>query len=82
VSHRYKFSKIGGVDYNSHNPAILNPIPPKKVQKDWKSDYAKMKEEMIYEKNPPYFDDLINNLSNLMNQLQNLSWKFELNFKH
>ena len=81
VSHRYKFSKIGGVVYNSHNPATLNPIPPKKVQKDWESDYAKMKEEMIFEKNPPTFDDLINNLSNLMNQLQNLNWKFELNFK-
>jgi predicted nucleotidyltransferase component of viral defense system len=81
VSHRYLFSKIGGVDYNSHNPATLNPIPPNKVQKDWESDYAKMKEEMIYEKNPPSFEDLISNLSNLKDQLLNVGWKFELTFK-
>jgi predicted nucleotidyltransferase component of viral defense system len=81
VSHRYLFSKIGGVDYNSHNPATLNPIHPNKVQKDWESDYAKMKEEMIYEKNPPSFEDLISNLSNLKDQLLNVGWKFELTFK-
>lgn len=81
VSHRYLFSKIGGVDYNSHNPATLNPIPPNKVQKDWESDYIKMKEEMIYEKNPPSFEDLISNLSNLKDQLLNVGWKFELTFK-
>lgn len=81
VSHRYLFSKIGGVDYNSHNPATLNPIPPNKVQKDWESDYAKMKEEMIYEKNPPSFEDLISNLTNLKDQLLNVGWKFELTFK-
>jgi predicted nucleotidyltransferase component of viral defense system len=81
VSHRYLFSKIGGVDYNSHNPSTLNPIPPNKVQKDWESDYAKMKEEMIYEKNPPSFEDLISNLTNLKDQLLNVGWKFELTFK-
>lgn len=81
VSHRYLFSKIGGVDYNSHNPVTLNPIPPNKVQKDWESDYVKMKEEMIYEKNPPSFEDLISNLSNLKDQLLNVGWKFELTFK-
>ena len=81
VKHRYLFSKIGGVNYNFHHPQRLNPIPPIEVFKDWEDDYSKMKEEMIYEKNPPSFEDLINNLDFLKNQFQNLSWKFELKFK-
>ena len=27
VAHRYKFSRVGDVDYNIHNPKTLNPIP-------------------------------------------------------
>jgi hypothetical protein len=26
VVHRHKFSKVGGVDYNLHNPSTINPI--------------------------------------------------------
>ena len=62
VSHRYKFSRVGEVDYNLHNPKTLNPIPPQEVIADWKTDYAKMKEVMIYEEKKPSFEDLINNL--------------------
>jgi len=35
---------------------------------------------MIYEENKPSFEDLINNLNDLRNQLQALDWQFELNF--
>lgn len=80
VNHRYKFSKIGGVNYNLHEPKTLNPIPPDEVINDWKADYSKMKDDMIYEKNPPSFEDLIYNLSALRNELQNCNWEFELNF--
>ena len=27
VAHRYKFSRVGEVDYNLHNPKTVNPIP-------------------------------------------------------
>lgn len=27
VAHRYKFSRVGDVDYNLHNPLTVNPIP-------------------------------------------------------
>ncbi len=80
VNHRYKFSKIGGVNYNFHNPNTLNPIPPDEVINDWKADYSKMKDDMIYEKKPPSFEDLIKNLSALRNELQNCTWEFELDF--
>src|SRR5690606_37829652 len=80
VEHRYRFSKVGGVNYNFHNPLKINPIPPEEVFRDWKADYARMMEDMIYEETKPSFADLIDNLKELQNQLQNLNWKFELDF--
>ncbi|MBK8623786.1 MAG: nucleotidyl transferase AbiEii/AbiGii toxin family protein [Saprospiraceae bacterium] len=80
VSHRYKFSRVGEVDYNLHHPNTLNPIPPKEVIADWDADYAKMKEDMIYEENKPSFEELINNLDDLRTQLQEVPWNFELEF--
>jgi len=78
VAHRHKFSKVGDVDYNLHHPKTLNPIPPKEVIADWDADYAKMKEDMIYEENKPSFENLINNLEELRKQLQAGEWAFEL----
>lgn len=80
VAHRYKFSRVGGVDYNLHNPNTLNPIPPKNVINEWNDDYTKMKEDMIYDEKKPTFIDLINNLENLKSQLLNVKWSFELKF--
>ena len=80
VAHRYKFSRVGEVDYNLHNPKTLNPIPVPGIIEEWKSDYAKMKDDMIYEENKPSFEDLINNLEELRTKLQALDWAFELTF--
>lgn len=80
VAHRYKFSRVSGVNYNLHNPKFLNPVPPEEVIDAWHTDYSRMKEDMIYEKNQPSFADLINNLNDLRNQLQSADWKFELEF--
>lgn len=80
VSHRYKFSRVGEVDYNLLNPKTLNPIPIPEVTADWEADYSKMKEDMIYEENKPSFDDLINNLNKLKARLQALEWQFDLTF--
>ncbi len=80
VAHRYKFSRVGDVDYNLHNPKTLNPVPKPDVTDIWQMDYATMKEEMIYEENKQNFDDLINNLNDLKAKLQTLEWQFELSF--
>lgn len=80
VAHRYKFSRVGDVDYNLHHPKTLNPIPIEEKMAEWKADYARMMEEMIYEENKPSFEDLINNLSELRMQLQSVDWPFELTF--
>jgi predicted nucleotidyltransferase component of viral defense system len=80
VTHRYKFSRVGDVDYNLHHPKTLNPIPPESAIADWEADYAKMKEDMIYEEKKPSFEDLLNNLMELRKQLQAVEWAFELEF--
>jgi hypothetical protein len=80
VAHRYKFSRVGEVDYNIHNPKTRNPIPIAEKIDEWKTDYSKMKEDMIYDENKPSFEDLINNLNDLRTQLQALDWQFELEF--
>ena len=80
VAHRYKFARIGGVNYNNHNPKTLNPVPPPELMDNWEKDYAKMLEDMIYEEEKPTFADLIENLNVLRMQLQMLDWEFELIF--
>jgi predicted nucleotidyltransferase component of viral defense system len=80
VAHRYKFSRVGEVDYNLHNPKTINAIPRAEKREEWKVDYSKMKEDMIYEENKPSFEDLINNLEELRTKLQALEWVFELKF--
>jgi hypothetical protein len=80
VAHRFKFSRIGDVDYNSHNPKTIDPMPPTRIIEDWKEDYFKMKEDMIYEENKPSFEDLIDNLNKLKTDLRALNWEFELKF--
>jgi hypothetical protein len=80
VAHRFIFSRVGNVDYNLHNPKTVNPIPIASKMEEWKTDYAKMKEDMIYEEDKPSFEDLINNLEEVKSKLQKLDWSFELEF--
>lgn len=80
VSHRYKFSRVGEVNYNLLNPKTLNPIPPTAVIADWESDYVKMREDMIYDVVKPSFENLIDNMVDLRTKLQSLDWPFELIF--
>lgn len=80
VAHRYQFSRIGKVNYNLHNPKTLNPIPILEKIEDWKADYNKMKEDMIYDENKPTFETLIQNLEEIRTKLKALDWNFELNF--
>ena len=69
VNHRFTFSKVGGIDYNLLNPKILNPIPIPEVIEAWKADYQKMREQMIYEENPPTFDELLESIEKLKARL-------------
>ncbi|MFN5093438.1 MAG: nucleotidyl transferase AbiEii/AbiGii toxin family protein [Bacteroidota bacterium] len=80
VAHRHKFTKITGIDYNLHHPSFVNPIPPDALLALWRSDYEKMKTEMIYERNPPSYESLIENLNEIKTALKNINWEYELSF--
>jgi predicted nucleotidyltransferase component of viral defense system len=80
VNHRYNFTRIGNVNYNEHQPQTIDPIPIPAVLEAWKADYRTMLEQMIYEKNPPTFDEIISGLTNLKNRINSLPWKFEMKF--
>jgi hypothetical protein len=47
VAYRERFTKIGGVDYTSHFPPRLNPIPPAELMPAWERDYADIRGQMI-----------------------------------
>lgn len=68
VHHRSVFAKLGGVDYQSHFPPNLNPIPLATVINDWKKDYATMAEQMIYGE-PVKFELLIASLQQLTEKI-------------
>ena len=77
VDHRYKFNRVGGVDYNLHQPQTLNPVPPDEIIDNWKKDYSIMLERMIYEEDPPSFENVITKLKELTARINALPWKFE-----
>ena len=46
----------------------------------WIADCKTILEQMIYEENPPSFDELIVSLTELKNRINSLGWKFNFNF--
>lgn len=70
VEHRAIFSKVGGVDYTSHYPPNLNPIPPDHLLDTWKKDYAVMQEQMIYGESLP-FEELIESIKKISVKINN-----------
>ncbi|MDZ7777036.1 MAG: nucleotidyl transferase AbiEii/AbiGii toxin family protein [Bacteroidales bacterium] len=62
VKHREKFSRMGGVNYESHYPPNLNPIPPAEYMKHYQEDYEKMQLGMIYDSASLPFEELIENI--------------------
>lgn len=80
VVHRHKFTRVGGVNYNEHNPQSINPIPIPQVIEAWKEDYKIMLEQMIYEENKPSFEDIITEITALKEKINALNWKLETEF--
>jgi predicted nucleotidyltransferase component of viral defense system len=80
VVHRYKLSRVGGVNYNLHNPKTITPVPIPDVIEAWHADYKKMLTDMIYGKNAPTFEMLIDNLQELRTRLSKVEWEFSIKF--
>ncbi|MBO9631944.1 MAG: nucleotidyl transferase AbiEii/AbiGii toxin family protein [Chitinophagaceae bacterium] len=80
VAHRYRYTRVGGVDYNLHQPQSLSPMPPESLMKGWRDDYQEMLEQMIYEPNAPAFDILIKDIDDLRSKINAIPWKFRTIF--
>jgi hypothetical protein len=75
VNHRYRYTRLGGVDYNLHQPQTLAPLPPPSLIREWRSDYQAMLEQMIYEPDAPSFELIINDITELKNKINAFPWK-------
>ena len=80
VAHRHAYSRIARIDYNTHHPKTLNPVPAEESLNLWNADYTRMKQEMIYEEQKPSFQTLVDNLRQLKTQLQSLERSYDLEF--
>lgn len=79
VKHRYIFTRLGGVNYNLHQPQTINPIPNYELIDAWKSDYKTMQEQMIYGESPS-FDEMIEAIQNFVTQINQLKWTMSAEF--
>ena len=79
VNHRYKFTRVGGVDYNLHQPKYINPIPTGDLTKAWKQDYATMQEQMIYGDSPS-FDEMLVSIRQFVSRINALDWTIQGKF--
>lgn len=80
VKHRYKHTRIGGIDYNLHQPQKIDPIPISKFINEWKADYKTMQEQMIYGDSPT-FEYMIDTIKNFtVNEINRLEWKMDMKF--
>ena len=80
VIHRRAFFRVGGIDYNLHQPQTINPIPISEFIKAWETDYKTMQEQMIYGDSPS-FEEMIKLIQDFtINVINKLEWKMEVEF--
>ena len=79
IKHRQIFTRVGGVDYNLHQPKTINPIPHAGLLDDWKKDYKTMQEQMIYGDSPS-FEKMIDELRKYTTRINQLDWKMKNSF--
>jgi predicted nucleotidyltransferase component of viral defense system len=80
VKHRYRFTRVSGVNYNLHQPQTINFIPVSEIMEEWKADYKTMQEQMIYVESPS-FEIVIEDLTKLKNTINAFDWTMESQLK-
>jgi hypothetical protein len=70
VEHRRHLIFKAGVDYDTHQPATLNFIPPAGVLAAFENDYALMCEQMIYDEHSKDFATIIARLTSLLDRIK------------
>ena len=79
VEHRHRYTRVGSVDYNLHQPQTINPIPIPEFEKAWQKDYKTMQEEMIYIESPSY-EDMIGAINEFVAKINDLDWVLDVKF--
>lgn len=79
VKHRHRYTRVGGVDYNLHQPQSIDFLPSEELTAAWKADYEKMQEQMIHGDSPK-FEDLIKSLIELKEKINASEWKMDAEF--
>ena len=77
VTHRMIFTKVGGVNYQLHQPQTIHPIPPDYLVRQWETDYKIMREQMIYGDSPS-FDELINGIQAIKEMINESKWSIHI----
>ncbi len=71
VTHRRNFNALKGIDYDKHQPNLINIIPPEETIKLWEKDYITMQESMFYGLTIS-FSQLIDRISELNTRIKDL----------
>lgn len=69
IQHRQWYSRISWVDYASLSNATISFIPVDEVIEDYRQDYERMREQMIYE-DAPTFNEVISSLKILRGRVR------------
>lgn len=72
VEHRRKMIFKTGVNYDTHYPKTINFIPPDGIMAAYESDYALMREQMVYGENRKEFTAIIDRLRQLLEKFRRL----------
>jgi len=74
VSHREKFSHLGGVDYTTHTPEHIQIVPPETLLPLWEKDYENMINSMVYGKKIS-FNELITRIKDVQKIINQKQYK-------
>ena len=69
INHRKKINNIQGIDYQTHDPALIQICPPENLISDWEKDYRQLQQSFIYEKSKS-FGELTDRLRELTSRIK------------
>jgi len=73
INHRKKFNNIQGIDYQTHDPALIQICPPDNLISEWEKDYRQLQQSFIYEKSKS-FGELSNRLQELTDNIRKIKF--------
>ncbi len=73
IQHRATFTKLKEVDYDSHQPELIDFVPSEAILKEYKRDYNRMQESMIFGESLP-FEGLIDRIIELRSRFRQVKF--------